>query len=334
MNNKQRVVDSLNHKQPDKVPYSIGFTAKAHEKMVDFYNDPDFASRLDNCFYDLGTGKDDGGKQITTDIWEDEFGVRWDRSIDRDIGAVCNCMITPDNIDDYGFPDPDDQSRYQEYGKVIKENSDKFVMASIGFSLFERAWTLAGMENILMCMISDPDFVHKLFDRILQYNMRIIENACNYDIDAMYFGDDWGQQTGLIMGPRLWREYVKPRIRKMYQYAKSKRKYVSIHSCGKIDEVIPDLIEIGLDVYNPFQPEVIDVFETKRRYSEDLTFWGGISTQKTLPNGTVQETRDEVRRLLDQIGVNGGYIASPAHSIPGDAKPENVAAMIEILNNQ
>ena len=87
MNNKQRVIDSLNHKQPDKVPYHIGFTAKAHDKMVDFYNDLDFASRLDNCFCTLGTGKDDGGKQITADIWEDEFGVRWDRSVDKDIST-------------------------------------------------------------------------------------------------------------------------------------------------------------------------------------------------------------------------------------------------------
>ena len=237
-------------------------------------------------------------------------------------------------VNDYEFPDPDNQNRYQEYEKIIRENSDKFIMAEIGFSLFERAWTLAGMENILMSMISNPNFVHKLFDRILQYNMRIIENACNYDIDAMHFGDDWGQQTGLIMGPGLWREYVKPRLKEMYKLTKSKGKYVSIHSCGKIDETIPDLIEIGADIYNPFQPEVIDVFEIKRRYGHDLTFWGGISTQKTLPFGSVQETKDEVQKLLEQIGTNGGYVAAPAHAIPGDAKPENIAAMIDALNDQ
>lgn len=198
-------------------------------------------------------------------------------------------------------------------------------MAGIGFSLFERAWTLAGMENILMSMISDPDFVH---------NMRIVENACDYGIDAMHFGDDWSQQTGLIMGPGLWREYVKPRLKEMYRLTKSKGKYVSIHSCDKIDEIIPGLIEIGLDVYNPFQPEVINVFEIKRRYGNDLTFWGGISTQNTLPFGTVQKTKDEVQKLLEQVGTNGGYIAASAHAIPGDAKPENIAAMIEILNGQ
>ncbi|MCK4829069.1 uroporphyrinogen decarboxylase [bacterium] len=334
MNNKQRVLDSLNHRQPDKVPFHIGFTVKAHEKMIDYFGDPDFTSRIDNCICMLSTEKDSTGSQMTADIWEDEFGVKWDRSVDKDIGVVCNCMITPDNIDDYEFPDPDDQSRYRAYGKAIEGNCDRFVMAAIGFSLFERAWTLAGMENILMGMISDPDFVHKLFDRILQHNMRIIENACNYELDAMHFGDDWGQQTGLIMGPRLWREYVKPCIKQMVQLTRSKGKHVSIHSCGKIDEIIPDLIEIGLDIYNPFQPEVMDVFEIKTNYGNSLTFWGGISTQKTLPYGTVRETKDEVRRLLDQIGVNGGYIAAPAHGIPGDAKPANVAAMIEILNGQ
>ena len=115
---------------------------------------------------------------------------------------------------------------------------------------------------------------------------------------------------------------------------KSKGKRVFIHSCGKVDELFPDLIESGLDVFNPFQPEVMDVYEMKKRYGEQLSFFGGISTQKTLPYGTVQQVKDEVRRLLDTIGKNGGYIASPAHDIPKDAKPENIAAMIEALQGQ
>ncbi|HQL65033.1 MAG TPA: uroporphyrinogen decarboxylase family protein, partial [bacterium] len=107
-----------------------------------------------------------------------------------------------------------------------------------------------------------------------------------------------------------------------------------IHSCGKVDELFPFLIDAGLDVFNPFQPEVMDVFEIKKKFGNKLSFYGGISTQKLLPYGTVDETKDQVRRLLDEIGKNGGYIAAPAHSIPYGARTENIAAMIEVLQNQ
>ncbi|NOZ63651.1 MAG: hypothetical protein GXO71_01670 [Caldiserica bacterium] len=334
MTNKERVIAALKHEQPDKTPYHISFTKKAYDKMVKFYGDPNFESKLGNCLTFLSSEPKDSWKEVSPDIWEDQFGVRWDRSIDKDIGVVCNCIVTPDNINEYKFPDPDDPSRYQEYEEILKTKKEEFSVVNLGFSLFERAWTLAGMENLLMAMVADKNFAHSLLDRILDFNLRIIENACSFDIDAMMFGDDWGQQTGLIMGPELWREFIKPRITEMYRLVKSKGKFVFIHSCGKVDEIFPDLIECGLDVFNPFQPEVMNVFEMKKKYGSSLTFFGGISTQKTLPYGTVEQVKEETRQLLDIVGKNGGYIAAPAHDIPPDAKPENIAAMIEILQNQ
>lgn len=334
MNNRERVFAVLSHKQPDKVPYHIGFTKKAHAKMVKFYIDPDFVSKLGNCLTCLSCELKDSWKEVKPNIWEDQFGVQWDRSIDEDIGVVCNCLITPENINEYEFSNPDDTSRYDEYSEILGINKDGFFVVDFGFSLFERAWTLTGMENLLMAMVSNKDFVHSLLDRILDFNLRIIENACSFDIDAMMFGDDWGQQAGLIMGPKLWRQFIKPRIKQMYGLVKSKGKFVFIHSCGKVDEIFPDLIECGLDVFNPFQPEVMDVFEMKKKYGSSLSFYGGISTQRTLPYGTPAQVRDEVKQLLDVVGKNGGYIAAPAHDIPADAKPENTAAMIEVLQNQ
>jgi len=300
--------------------------------MIQYYQDPDFLSKLDNSICMLDTQL--GDEEIRPHIWQDEFGVQWDRTIDKDIGVVCNCRITSETIEDYQFPDPNNPKRYQHYEQKIMQNADTFIMAAIGFSLFERAWTMAGMENTLMDMLSNQKYMHRLFDGILSYNLQIINNVCSYPIDAVHFGDDWGQQTGLIMGPRVWRDVIKPRIKEMYQLAKSKGKFVSIHSCGKVDELYPDLIDIGVDIFNPFQPEVIDVYDIKEKFGSKMTFWGGISTQKTLPYGTVEQTREEVKRLLDYIGTGGGYIAAPAHDIPGDAKSENIAAMIDVLENQ
>jgi uroporphyrinogen decarboxylase len=334
MTNKERVLVSIRHQQPDKTPYHIDFTHKAYQKMAEYYGDPGFAAKLSNCFTFLNTAPRNAWREVAPDIWADEFGVQWNRAVDKDIGVVVNCLVTPENLKDYKFPDPADPSRYANIPIVLKNQPQQFVVADIGFSLFERAWTLAGMEAILMGMVANPKFVHEFLDRILEYNLQIVEHACAHPLDGFRFGDDWGQQTGLIMGPALWREFIQPRIRQMYQRVKAKGKTVLIHSCGKVDEIFPDLIEAGLDVFNPFQPEVMDVYAMKKKYGDRLSFFGGISTQKTLPFGTVRQVQAEVRRLLEKVGQNGGYIAAPAHAIPADAKPENIAAMLAVLNNQ
>jgi len=349
MNNRERVLASLNHKQSDKVPYHIRFTNTQREKMIHFYNDKDFESKIDNCFTLLRCYKKVGSNRFNSEIWKDEmnsweeikpniwldeFGVEWYRSMEEDIGIVRNVLINNDNISNFVLPDPDDVDRYVDYRKCIEKTIDGFIVVVHGFSLFERAWILAGMENVLSGMLSNKKFIHTLLDKILDFNLRVIDNVCSYDIDAILFGDDWGIQNGLIMGPELWREFIKPRVKKMYARTKKRGKYVFIHSCGMVDELFPELIEMGVDVFNPFQPEVMNVFELKKIYGDRLCFYGGISTQRTLPFGSISEVKDEVNRLIDEIGKDGGYFLSPSHNIPGDAKPENVHAMIEILQQQ
>jgi len=334
MTNRERVRVSLEHRQPDRTPFNIDFTQPAHARYAAYCGDPNFAAKLDNCLAVLSTQPPDAWKEVRPSVWRDEWGVEWDRHVDPDIGVVCNRVVTPANVGTFPVPDPADPSRYAAYPQKIEQSSDQFIVANIGFSLYERAWTLAGMEEVMMSMVLDKPFVHALLDRILQVNLGVIERACGYAIDAMLFGDDWGQQTGLQMGAGLWREFIKPRVTQMYGAVKSRGKRVMIHSCGKVDELFPELIECGVDVFNPFQPEVIDVEAAKREYGRHLTFYGGISTQRVLPYGTVQEVRDHVRRLLDVVGRDGGLIAAPAHAIPRDARPENIEAVIEVLTNQ
>lgn len=332
MSKRERVIKALRHEDTDTVPYDIRFTAAAYKNMIDYYGDPDFESKLGNCLTIIRLNT---YKEVRPNIWEDRFGVHWDRTFDKDIGVVANTLVTPENFDSYIFPDPDDPYMYKGFAEKVRNRGDSLAVAKMGYCLFERAWSLAGMENILMCMITEKDFVHQILDKIVEYNLKVIEKFVSNDaVDAVYFGDDWGQQTGLIMGPALWREFIGPQIKKMFQAVKAKRKYVFLHCCGNVIDVFPDLIEAGLDVFNPFQPEVIDPAEVKKQYGDRLSFYGGISTQKTLPFGTVEQVREEVKRLLDVIGNGGGYIASPAHAVPGDAKPENIAAMIEVLQNQ
>jgi uroporphyrinogen decarboxylase len=333
LSNRKRVLLTLSHQQADKVPYHIAFTQVARQKMIDFYSESDFEAKLGNCFTVIQGRPKYLWKQIHPDIWQDDFGSIWNRTRDKDIGVVENCLITPRNVNIFEFPNPDDMDRYRLFDEQIR-NSCGFVVVNLGISLFERAWVMAGMENLLMAMIADKVFAHALFDRILEFNLDMIENFCRFDIDAILLGDDWGHQNGVIIGYPLWKEFVQPRIAQMYDLVKSKGKFVFIHSCGKVQELFPELIECGLDVFNPFQPEVMDVAEMKQKFGDKLAFFGGISTQQTLPFGTVSQVKDEIKRLIDVVGKNGGYIASPAHSIPGDAKAENIAAMIDVLQNQ
>jgi uroporphyrinogen decarboxylase len=331
MSVRQRTIDAIERRPPGKVPYHIRFTQPSRQKMAGFYGDPGFEASLGNC---LSVYRPRRFVEVRANIWRDEFGVEWDRTVDKDIGVVVNTLVAPETLGEYQFPDPDDPTLYTGFEASGNEFGDTLAVAKLSYNLFERAWSLAGMEKLLLSMIADKPFVHDLLDRITEYNLAVIDNVCKWNIDAILFGDDWGHQGGLLMGPHLWREFIKPRIARLYQAAKAHDKYVFVHCCGAVQELFDELIECGLDVFNPFQPEVMDVFQMKKQFGDRLTFYGGISTQKTLPFGTVSDVKDEVRRLLNEVGSSGGYIAAPAHAIPPDAKPENIAAMIEVLQNQ
>ena len=215
----------------------------------------------------------------------------------------------------------------------IDKYKDRFRAFSIGFSLYERAWTLRGLQTLLMDFYDNPNFVHELLHTIADYNVTQIKEAVKYDIDAVRFGDDWGQQHGLQMGPKLWHEFIYPELKRMYGAVKEAGKYVFIHSCGDVDELFPDLIDIGVDCFNPFQPEVMDTTSLIRQYQGRLAFFGGMSTQQILPYGSVEDVRRETERLLE-LGKNGGYIFSPAHDVPKDVPLENMLAFIDVVQHQ
>ena len=230
MNNRERVLASLAHRQPDRVPYHVDFTQRMHARMVDFYGDAHFAKRLGNCLTGFDLETPCGWREVAPDVWEDEFGVRWNRSIDKDIGTVCNQVITRENVYDVPFPDPDDPTRYAALEQATRERGDRVIFASLGFSLFERVWTMAGMDTVLMAMVDDPPFLHRLLDRVLDFNLRVVAHACATDVDIIRFGDDWGMQTGLIMGPRLWREFIKPRVHNLVNLAGFRESREGVHA--------------------------------------------------------------------------------------------------------
>ena len=325
-------MQSLQHREPDITPYHIGFTIPAREKLVGYYKKDDIDSVIGNHFLRLAANFQ--WNEVKPGFWKDPFGVIWDRTIDKDIGNPSEYILADKSLlDKYRFPEinPGLFSHFQDF---IEKNPERFPYFTISFSLFERAWTLRGMENIMLDMVTDSGFVEALLDRIVEFNLKIIDHAVKFPVQMVHFGDDWGQQRGLLMGPKYWRRYIKPRLARMYQKVKENNLFVSIHSCGDIEEILPDLIEIGLDLYNPFQPEVTDIYRIKKEYGKKLSFWGGLSTQKVLPFGTPEDVRKEVKKLIKEIGAGGGYVLAPAHSTPKDVPLANMLTMIETLQSQ
>jgi uroporphyrinogen decarboxylase len=335
MTRRERVFAALAHQGTGRVPWQVDFTAEARAKAAAHYGNPgfeaDIGNHLANVMYDVYNATH---REVRPGFFRDHFAVVWNRTIDKDIGNVEGVLLPEPRLDGYRFPEVDADFYRRIYRSFVERNPEVFRFGAIGFSLFERAWTLRGMENLLIDMVENPGFVDELLDRITEYDLGVIRVALEFDIDGVHFGDDWGQQRGTIMGPAAWRRFIKPRLARLYAEVKSAGRRVSQHSCGDVRELFPDLIDIGLDVFNTFQPEIMDPAETKRKYGKNLSFWGGISTQKVLPWKTPAEVRQTVRELCRVVGAGGGYIAAPTHDVPKDVPVENIVAMIETLQEQ
>ena len=347
MNARERVLAALDHRQPNKVPWAFDFTGPALAKLADYYHD---ARLADPRFFDAwvgnhfrfveprGNGQFHGlEEEVEPGLWRDGWGVIWDtRGLygEGEWGRPVNCVLPEPTLAHFKFPDPPGEEDFAHYPRFVGENRASFIVGLEGH-LFEVAWALRGIENFLADLVLNPGFVEDLLEGITQYYLAVIDQSVKHGIDVFAFGDDWGSQTmGLIMGPRHWRRYLKPCLARMFARIKEVGKFVYLHSDGQVDAILGDLIEIGLDVYNPFQPEIRDVYKVKREYGDRLCFHGGIGVQDLLPHGTPQQVKEEVRHLIEEVGADGGYILGPAHSVMADVPVENMVAMIETAQEQ
>jgi uroporphyrinogen decarboxylase len=274
-------------------------------------------------FHDLTEYPDGPGR--------DDWGVEWGVG-EEETGAGMpteHPIQDPGQVEDYPFPDPEkpDLIKPALQGLEDIDRDRSLVFADNGWGIFERSWLLAGMQNVMMWMYEKPGAVRMLMENIAQVKTRLSERLVEEaGVDGIRYGDDWGGESALMMGPGLWRRFVKPQQQKLYDVCSGRGKLIFQHSDGHVEDIVPDLIEMGLDVLNPLQPECNDVPGMKERYGSRLAFHGAVSS-RVVHNGSPDEVREEVRLRVDQLAEGGGYLLAPAHGM--SYPPENLEAFRE-----
>jgi uroporphyrinogen decarboxylase len=277
----------------------------------------------------------------------DEWGIGW--RMPKDGGMYYDMFdhplagdISDEAIDTLRGPDPLAPSRFagmrDTARRIAEEEQRAVVVTQMTAGITEiAAWT-RGYEDFYADLALNHDRLGRLLDKVndikAAYWGRALAEVGEY-VDVMMLGDDFAGQDRLLMSPTTWRKLVKPRLKQLFDFLHSRSAArVFLHSCGSIREVIPDLIEIGLDILNPVQVSAagMDSAGLKREFGKDLVFWGGgVDTQFVLPHGTPEEVRAEVRRRLEDLMPGGGFVFNPVHNIQGDVPTENLMAMWETL---
>jgi len=351
---RERVFKAIQHEETDFVPYNFHAIPQVYQTLQEYYGLKDsleVADFIGNHIVKIGSdfnynpwGNEieevrltpSGGPVYTNldnegALHMDEFGCVWDRTsgMPHPVGYPLEEDHTL--LDQYTFPDPYRAGRFDQAKALADKWRNKaFIFGKLGMVLFERAWSIRGMVNLFTDMLDRPDFVDELLDRVLyEWNLPIIDQQIALGVDGFYFADDWGSKTGLMFSPKFWRHFIKPRLAIIYDHCHQAGVYVGQHSDGNIVEIFPDLIEIGLDVFNPLEPAAMDILKMKHRFGDKVTFYGGVDVEHTLPFGTPEEVRAEVRERAVTLGQGGGYILQSTHTMLFDVPLANLVAYVE-----
>ncbi len=333
---REIVLDAVEHRESAAVPYSLPFEESVGERLDAHYGGRQWRERL--LPYLVGVSAVDTNPKTPIDerYVRDPFGGIWRQDL-RPWHLEKPPLAEP-TFDGYAFPEPERFLRpewKEKARRTCDENRESFLIGNLGWGLFERSWNLRGFENILMDAITEPDFFEEVLDRLMNLYLAFVEYTADLPVDAIFFGDDWGDQRGIILGPERWRRFLKPRWARIYEAVHAHGKFVMSHSCGSVEAIIPDLIEIGLDVLESVQPEAANMnpYALKQKYGDKIAFWGGIGSQSIIPHGTPEDIHREVARLRHEMSRDGGYILAPAKGLQPETPTSNAVAMVEAFTN-
>lgn len=288
MTRKERVKSAIYMKKPDQLPVYLYNKDQEESDIV----------VVDVVKQWMGENKDSS-----------EWGFKWIKH-DGTMGQPKEELIkTWDDLAKLKVPDPYDANRFSEVPKIMENYGDKYYLASLALSGFTIMTFLRGFENVLMELYEGSEDVEKLADIVFGFEEKVIEQIKANGFDGVAFYDDWGTQNNMIVSPELWREFFKPRYKKQFDLAHKLGLDVYFHCCGYIYEIIPDLIEIGVDMLNIAQPNIFDVEKLGRDFRKKVCFVCPISYQTTSLSGTKKEIYADAKEMISNLGcADGGFI--------------------------
>jgi uroporphyrinogen decarboxylase len=281
-----------------------------------------------------------GGAEAYTDEW----GVGW-KSFPYDTrfgrGAYTEMVSHPladaRALDSYTPPDPLRGSLYQDAAEVLAREKDEYWIVGVTVTtVFETAWALRGLEQLLIDFVVDPALARQILDIPFRYHLAAARRLVEMGVDMIWTGDDVGAQHAMLIAPAMWRRMLKPYLAEFFSMLKSinPQLVIAYHSDGNIEPIIPELIEIGVDVLNPVQPACMDPARLAGQYGDRLCFWGTIDEQHTLPYGTPADVRAEIASRRQEVGGRTGLILGPTHHVQLDTPMENFWAMVEAISSE
>ena len=335
----------MDRRRPDRVPKSAGFTPVIQEKFEQATGETDAAKYFD---YD-STAVGFLGPQETPD-WSrwypdglpagtsiSEYGTAYIPGTFHHFWRLnfpMKGVNSTEEMDEFPWPDYKPDYRHSHLEADVKRIQDDgwYVQGAVGH-IWENSWQITSMEKLMMDFLEHPDQAAYVLDRVTENAEFMARRFAQAGCDGLLCGDDIAMQQKLMFHPDLWREWLKPRWARVWKAAREAKPDIQIwyHSDGNVEDVIPDLIEIGLDILNPVQPECMDPAKLKLQYGDRLAFWGCIGTQTSFPFDTAEEMKQTVKHMIDTVGQGGGLFLAPTHVLEPEVPWENIAAFFEAV---
>lgn len=345
MTGKERVLTALEHREPDRVPVDAWYTPEMRDKLAAALGIPKATGGLEPdplClkFHDLlkvTVGPAASYYLSDEKFYTDEWGIGW-RRVDYGHGHYTEPVVHPledlRDPEDFPMPDFDDPARYEQAHYVVKRyGREHAVVGEMACTLFELSWYLRGFERVLVDLHRNKDFMCAFLEKLKGWAIAAGRHFIETGVDILLLGDDFGMQDRMIVSPGTFRELFKPLYAELFEEFKDLKPNVKIafHSDGNIEPIIPDFIEIGLDILNPVQPRSMDPGRLKKLYGKHLAFWGTMDNQGTIPFGSPEDVVDEVLARIRDVAPGGGLILGPAHNVQPITPVENMLAFYEAV---
>jgi len=344
MSPRERVTRVVNRQKPDRVPAEAGFTPTIREKFEKATGQTDAAEyfhydtravgfKPPTVKPDFSAYFPDAPEELTVNEWGMATVPAGFLHFTGRRYALQNATSVKE-VQDFPWPDFTDPARHEHLEADVAALHDEgwFVTGMVGH-IFETAWQVRGNHEFFMDTIDHPDIAHAICDALADRQAFRARRFAEAGVDMLQLGDDVGMQDRLMMSPETWRRLLKPQLARVIQAAREVNPTLPVwyHSDGDIRQIIPELIEVGVTVLNPVQPECMDPIQIKKQYGDRLAFWGTIGTQSTMPFGSVDDVRACVRERIETVGYDGGLMLAPTHVLEPEVPWENIAAFFDAV---